>query len=107
MFLAHYFLPKARPTTSKFFTLGHYNPRTGQYANGKDDFYFISFCIVLFTGLRAGVMEYVLAPLAKHWGISKRKDVVRFSEQAWMLLYYIVFWSLGVVSETPREDSWE
>jgi len=96
MFLAHYFLPKARPTTSKFFTLGHYNPRTGQYANGKDDYYFISFCIVLFTGLRAGVMEYILAPLAKHWGISKRKDVVRFSEQAWMLTYYLVFWSLGV-----------
>lgn len=96
MFLAHYFLPKARPTTSKFFTLGHYNPRTNAYANGSDDFYFISFCMVLFTGLRAGVMEHVLDPIAKHWGISKRKDVTRFSEQAWMLLYYIVFWSLGL-----------
>jgi len=64
---------------------------------GWDDGYLILFCVVLFTGMRAAIMEYVLAPFAKAYGISKRKDVTRFSEQAWLLVYYSVFWPLGLV----------
>lgn len=44
-------------------------------------------------------MEYVLAPIAKLQGITKRKDLTRFSEQAWLLVYYCFFWPLGVVSD--------
>jgi acyl-CoA-dependent ceramide synthase len=100
LFLTHICISSARPHTSKFFTLSHYNPNTGKYAAGHDDFYFASFCIVLFTGLRAGCMEYVLAPLAKLWGISERKVATRFAEQGWMLIYYNVFWPLGMVCHT-------
>lgn len=100
LFLTHICIPSARPYMSKFFTLSHYNPNTGKYGAGHDDFYFITFCIVLFTGLRAGCMKYVLAPLAKLWGISKRKVATRFSEQGWMLIHYNVFWSLGMVCRT-------
>lgn len=96
IFLAHMFIPKARPHTSKFFTLSYYDPATEKYAIGPNDYYFISFCVILFTGLRAGTMEHVLAPLARQWGISKRKEITRFSEQAWMLIYYCVFWTLGL-----------
>ncbi|RDL33014.1 uncharacterized protein BP5553_08453 [Venustampulla echinocandica] len=96
LFLAHSCIPKARPYTSKFFRLPHYNPNTGKYAAGHDDFCFMTFCIVLLTGLRAGFMEYVLAPLARLLGLSKTKEVTRFSEQAWMLMYYSVFWPLGM-----------
>ena len=46
-------------------------------------------------------MEYVLAPLAKLQGITSRKNMTRFSEQAWLLVYYIVFWPLGMVSIPP------
>ena len=42
-------------------------------------------------------MEYILAPIGKWRGISKRKDLTRFSEQAWLLVYYSIFWSLGLV----------
>ena len=91
------FIPKARPHTSKFFTLSYYNSESGKYAIGSNDYHFISFCIILFTGLRAGFMEHLLAPLARQWGISKRKEITRFSEQAWMLIYYSFFWSLGTV----------
>lgn len=91
------FIPKARPHTLKFFTLSYNNPESGDYAVGGDDYYFISFCILFFTGLRAGLMEHVFAPLAKHWGLNKRKDVTRFSEQAWLLVYYSFFWPFGVV----------
>ncbi|CAH0018053.1 unnamed protein product [Clonostachys rhizophaga] len=94
--LAHIFIPKARTYTYKFFHLCYQNPETGDYGVGFDDAYFISMCIVLFTGLRAAVMEYVLAPLAKVQGISKRKLLTRFTEQSWLIVYYSFFWPMGV-----------
>jgi acyl-CoA-dependent ceramide synthase len=39
--------------------------------------------------------------LAKSQGISKRKDITRFSEQAWMSIYYALFWPLGLVRLRP------
>jgi len=99
IFLAHMFIPKARPHTLKFFTLSYYNPTSGAYGIGGDDYYFIAFCIVLLTGLRAGLMEHVLAPLGKSWGLKKRKDITRFSEQAWLLVYYACFYPVGLVSQ--------
>lgn len=42
-------------------------------------------------------MEYALAPFAKYMGISKKKEVTRFAEQAWLVLYCTMFWSLGFV----------
>ncbi len=97
IFLAHVLLPKARRYTLKFFTISYFNSDSGMYGIGWDDLYFITFCIVLFTGLRAFFMEQVLGPLAKQWGVTKKGDVTRFSEQAWLLIYYSVFWPLGMV----------
>ncbi len=96
LFLAHG-MPRARDYTAKYFTLSYYNPETGDYGMGWADGHLILFCIVLFTGLRAATMEYVLAPFAKAQGISKRKDITRFSEQAWLSVYYFFFWPLGLV----------
>ena len=104
LFLAHTFIPKARIHTHKFFHLAYYSEQTGKYGIGFDDAYFITFCIVLFTGLRAGMMEYVLAPFARLQGVTKRKTLTRFSEQAWLLVYYCFFWTLGVVCHC-RHDS--
>ncbi|KAI8723829.1 TLC domain-containing protein [Fusarium sp. LHS14.1] len=96
IFLAQTFIPKAREHTYKFFNLSYYNPKSGQYRIGFDDAYFIAFCIILFTGLRAGIMEHVLAPIGKFQGITNRKSLTRFSEQAWLMVYYTVFWPWGV-----------
>ncbi|KAK4647063.1 Sphingosine N-acyltransferase lag1 [Podospora bellae-mahoneyi] len=95
LFLAHS-MPRAREYTSKFFTLSYYNQNTGKYFLGGDDWYLIAFFIVVLTGLRAGIMEYVLAPFARAKGVHKKKDIVRFSEQGWLLVYYSFFWPLGV-----------
>ncbi|KAK0655076.1 TLC domain-containing protein [Cercophora newfieldiana] len=95
LFLAHG-MPRAREHTGKYFSLAYHNPETGKYGIGWDDGYLILFCMVLFTGLRAATMEYILAPFAKANGIEKRKDLTRFSEQAWLLVYYSVFWTLGL-----------
>ncbi|KAH8435077.1 Sphingosine N-acyltransferase lag1 [Aspergillus melleus] len=88
--------PDARSYTSKLFFISHYSASRGTYAIGGDDFYFIAFCIVFFTGLRAAIMKHILAPLARYWRISRAKDVNRFAEQGWLLCYYSVLWTLGM-----------
>ncbi|KAH7161267.1 putative longevity-assurance protein, partial [Dactylonectria macrodidyma] len=96
LFLAHSWIPRARIHTTKFFHLSYFNPQSGEYGTGYDDGYFILFGIVVFTGLRAATMEYLLAPLGKLQGITKRKALTRFSEQAWLTVLYTVFWPLGM-----------
>ncbi|KAI0861550.1 longevity-assurance protein [Xylaria cubensis] len=96
LFLIHTCRPQERSWTSKFFNLSGYNPSTGKYAIGHDDLYFVSFCVILFCGIRAGSMEYVLSPLARWCGQTNKKRITRFAEQGWMLMYNTVFWSLGM-----------
>ena len=43
------------------------------------------------------MLDYILEPLAAMAGIEKKKDKVRFAEQAWVFLYDSSFWSLGMV----------
>lgn len=97
LFCAHYLLPKSQAYTSKFFTLQYFNATTKAYGAGFDDVYFVLFTVVLLTGLRAAAMEYFLAPFAKHMGLRKKKEVTRFSEQAWLVIYCCTFWSIGFV----------
>lgn len=58
----------------------------------------VAYWIVLFTALRASVMDYILTPFAAWGGVQKKKDLVRFAEQAWLLVYYFFFFPLGMVS---------
>ena len=99
--LAHVSFPRARPTTTKFLAMSYYNAATEQYGAGIDDLHFVALWIVLFTGLRAAAMDYVLFPLARAGGVRTNKDCVRFAEQAWLLLYYCVLWPAGMVSQSP------
>ncbi|KAB8527769.1 hypothetical protein FH972_025422 [Carpinus fangiana] len=96
LFLTHICFPKARSLTTAFFQLSYYDPETQRYTQGPDDFFFVASWIFVFTGLRAGVLTYVLLPFAQSQGITSLKKKVRFAEQAWLLLYYSVFWPLGM-----------
>ena len=96
LFLAHTLFPRARVHTSKFFTLSYFNPATGQYNLGTDDVPFVLFLVVLFTGLRASTMDYILSPFARSQGLYKKKPITRFAEQAWLVIVYTVFYPLGV-----------
>jgi acyl-CoA-dependent ceramide synthase len=58
----------------------------------------VFFWIVVFTGLRAAVIDYILMPFARKGGVKTARDQTRFAEQAWLLVYYTVFWPLGMVS---------
>ncbi|KAF3928309.1 hypothetical protein AA313_de0209293 [Arthrobotrys entomopaga] len=81
--------------TSKFWAPSYYNPQTGMYGKGRDDNYLVGFWVVVFTLIRATVMDYVARPLARYQGMSK-KGSVRFAEQMWSLLYYTFSFGLGL-----------
>lgn len=100
LFMVHATLPRARPTTRKFFELSYYQEDTGRYKQGWDDMAFVGFWLIIFTGLRVVVMDYILKPLAERGGVLKKKDKIRFAEQGWLLVYCSFFWSLGMVSTT-------
>jgi hypothetical protein len=44
----------------------------------------VFYWIVVFTGLRAAVMDYLLTPFAKKAGAKTERDQTRFAEQAWL-----------------------
>lgn len=50
----------------------------------------------MFTAIRAIAIDWVFIRIARQAGI-KRKACIRFAEQGWLLLYYGVFWTLGMV----------
>lgn len=97
LFLTHIFFPRARDRTTKFFHMSYYNPETNMYGCGTDDLPYVIFWSVAFTGLRVAVMDYMLDPLARLGGIRTRKGLDRFKEQAWLIVYYTISWSLGMV----------
>lgn len=96
LFLIHAFLPEVRHHTAKFFRISYYNPSTGTFALGWDDIFFVFYWIIVFTGMRCAVMDYILTPLAAWTGMRSKKVKLRFAEQAWILLYYTGFWMTGV-----------
>ena len=105
--LTHMCFPRARRQTRKFFELSYYNASSGRYGLGWDDIFMVFFWIIVFTGLRVAVMDYLLVPLAQAAGITKKKEKTRFAEQAWVLVYYGTFWSLGMVNVASVENRLE
>jgi acyl-CoA-dependent ceramide synthase len=57
----------------------------------------VAFWIIFFTAARASTMDFLLKPLGQWAGVKNRSDQVRFAEQGWLLLYYCVFYTLGMV----------
>ena len=89
--------PRSRRHTRKFYQLSYHNPESQRYAKGWDDAALVAFSVIIFTGLRVAVMEYILSPLAELGGITKKKEKVRFAEQAWVFIYHLAAWALDVV----------
>jgi acyl-CoA-dependent ceramide synthase len=98
--MTHLCFPRARRHTRKFFKLSYYNPDSGEYCAGWNDAWMVSYWVVVFTGLRAAVMDYILMPLAKKGGVKAGRTQIRFAEQAWLVIYCSVFFTLGMVSRS-------
>lgn len=90
-------MPQAAPYTSKFLWLSHRQSSTGLYSIGNGDVCFVLFKVLTLSWLRESCMEYLLAPFAAAMGVAKKRKRIRFSEQGWVLMYYTVFWPLGMV----------
>ncbi|KAL6243231.1 Sphingosine N-acyltransferase lag1 [Rhinocladiella similis] len=96
LFFIHTFFPAARHHTQKFFRISYYNPNTGTFALGWDDIFFVFYWLIVFTGLRCAVMDYILTPFASMSGLKKRKPKARFAEQAWVVVYSSTSWCVGM-----------
>lgn len=104
---AYYLFPSSKDEPSlpsKLISLSYYNPVTQMYGVGKDDLWLVLYWIVAFTLLRDGAMQYVFKPWAQWGGVKTQKGLVRFAEQAWLMVYYTVFWTLGMVDTLPRDS---
>ncbi|KAF4984577.1 hypothetical protein FZEAL_253 [Fusarium zealandicum] len=94
LFLTHC-IPSARVYTAKFLSLSYYNDETRHYGLGFDDAYLVVFLVALFTGLRAASSQSIFTPFARWYGLGTSRTT-RFSEQAWMVLYYLICWPIGM-----------
>jgi len=96
LFFTHSLFPATRHHTQKFFKISYYNPTTGTFALGWDDIFFVFYWIIVFTGVRCGVIDYALIPTAARLGVDGRKKRIRFAEQAWILIYPTASWCTGM-----------
>lgn len=93
----HVFLPRFRNVTTPFTELSYHDSSTGMYNQGPKDLAFVAYWIAVFTGLREATLKYLLVPIAGLCGLRRTKMQIRFAEQGWLLLYYAVFWTVGMV----------
>jgi acyl-CoA-dependent ceramide synthase len=70
---------------------------TARFTNGWKDLYLVSFWIIAFTYIRIAIMKSFLSPLGKKLGIRGSK-LERFEEQGYIVIYYVISWSCGMVS---------
>lgn len=74
-----------------------------QYGKGKKDFAFVAFYIIVFTFTREFLMQRLILPIAKSYGIKSRAKQYRFMEQFYTAIYFAIFGPFGlwVMSRTP------
>jgi acyl-CoA-dependent ceramide synthase len=91
-------LPTIQPwsTLPKLIHLSYFNPESGKYNKGLDDFYFIGFWVLIWLSLREILMKLLWNPLGSMIGLANSK-LQRFSEQGWTLVYCTIFWCMGIV----------
>ena len=104
--LSWLFFPSLREKMSAFFSLSYRVTSRGEamYGQGSRDLYLVLSSIVLFTAIRAFMLDHVLMPLAGLCGIGRRKGRVRFAEQSYLVLYYALYWTWGLymfIRDTP------
>ncbi|KAF9107040.1 sphingosine N-acyltransferase lag1 [Mortierella sp. GBA35] len=69
---------------------------TARFYDGWADLWFVSFWIIAFTYIRIAFMKSIFNPMGKKLGIRGSK-LERFEEQCYIVVYYIVSWTCGMV----------
>lgn len=87
--------PTLRGRMAAFYSLA-YPIGQGDFGQGPRDLQLVGALVVIFTGVRAFALDYILIPLASLLGVRRRKPRVRFAEQSYLLLYYCIYWTWGL-----------
>ena len=101
--------PSLRPWMSAFLAPSYkiatsHSTGQGLYGQGPRDLHLALSFVVIFTAIRAFTLEHVLIPVASLLGIRRQKGRVRFAEQGYLLLYYVIYWTWGLylfAADTP------
>lgn len=80
--MSWFLFPSLREKLEAGFTLSYKVERTGLevqslYGQGPRDLWLVASLVIVFTGVRAFMLDYVLMPLAGLMGIRKKKGKVR------------------------------
>ncbi|KAH3671083.1 hypothetical protein OGAPHI_000794 [Ogataea philodendri] len=88
-----------------FVTMSHQVPGTNPplYEKGLKDFAFVGYMMIFFTFYREFLMQIVLRPIARYFGLKKESKIRRFTEQTYSICYYGVSGPFGlyVMKQTP------
>ncbi|KAJ2705328.1 Sphingosine N-acyltransferase lag1 [Coemansia sp. IMI 203386] len=91
---------------SAFVSLQHKIPGDpqGRYYRGYLDIYYVLHYVLVFTLVRATIMQHVLMPFIHWYGVRSTRKITRFAEQGWLTIFYIVSNSAGlyVMSKSPH-----
>ena len=86
-----------QPYTAKFFSLSYFNPSTQLYNKGPGDWSFVTTWVLIFTLLRASLMEFIFYPFFYRFAPSPApRSATRFAEQAWSMSYYTISFAVGL-----------
>lgn len=93
--ISYYLFPELRGRMGGFFMLSY--PSDDLYGIGPQDLKLVLGCVVFFTAARAAILDHVSGPLAAKLGVIKTETRTRFAEQSYIIVYYTLFWSWGLL----------
>lgn len=94
--LLNYFLGSSLAADFLFVS---YKKASNQYSKGVADIYFVAFWSIMFTFLRAIFIKYLYIPFSNYFKIGKASKRQRVAEQSYILAYYVIFGSAGMVNQ--------
>ncbi|KAJ2860116.1 Sphingosine N-acyltransferase lag1 [Coemansia erecta] len=71
------------------------DPHDARFVRGIHDITFVAYWIVQIIAARALCLHHIMPVVARLISIKASRDIRRFSEMAWMLLYITVTWTIG------------
>ncbi|OJJ45097.1 hypothetical protein ASPZODRAFT_70314 [Penicilliopsis zonata CBS 506.65] len=84
------------PVLRRFVFLSYKDGEDDLYGKGAWDLAFVAFYTLVLSVTRELVMQEILLPLARTWGLRSRRKQQRFMEQAYTVVYFGILGPVGV-----------
>lgn len=89
--------PFAKPYTGNFLFIQNVDATTGLAGIGLNDTFIVVYWIVVLTFIRSVFASYILRALAIQCGLTTAKNINRFVEQGWSIVYYSASFIIGML----------